>query len=71
MVLEVDSKQGLGERRLDSVNDGLLLHWRDGVDGAHSETQKTVGACVLGELGRNGLGSLDGLRGGRDGANSD
>lgn len=71
VVLEVDSEQRLSKLRLDSVEESGLLHRLDGVDRAHGETQKTISAGILSELGRNGRGGLDSLGLGRNGTNSD
>ena len=71
MVLEVDSKELLSKRALDGVEEGLLRSRRDGVDGAESKTEKTVGVPVLGELRRDGCSGLDSLRCGSYASNGD
>ena len=71
MVLEVDSEELLGKRGLDGVEESLLRGGGDGVDGAEGKAKKTVGVSVLGELGRDGRSSLDGLGGGSHASDGD
>jgi hypothetical protein len=69
MVFEVNCKERRRELALDSIKEGGLLHWADGVDGAHGKTKETVSVNIGGEAGRDGCGGLDRLGGGSDSAN--
>lgn len=69
-MFQGNSKQGLIERALDIVKECLLASWRDSVDAAESETQKTVIIRVLLELGAYLLSSLDSLLRGSDSTDS-
>lgn len=71
VVLEVDGEELLSKGALDGVEEGVLGRRRNGVDGAESETEKTVGVLVLRELGGDGSGSLDSLGGGSHTTNGD
>jgi hypothetical protein len=71
VVLEVGSEERFSQRALDSVKPGPLLRGTNGVDGAHGEAEESIGVDVLREQGRDGSGSLDSLRSGSNGTNSD
>lgn len=71
MVLEGNSKEGLGELALNTVEPGLLLDRLNSVDRAEGQTEKTVGVSVLAEAARDGGSSLYGLRSGSDTTDGD
>jgi hypothetical protein len=47
VVLQSDSEKGLGELRLDSVEESLLLNGLNRVDRAEGQSKETVGFGVL------------------------
>jgi hypothetical protein len=61
-VLQVSHKERRGQAGLDIVKEGLLSHGRDGVEVAKSQSEQTITVGVGDELGRDLLGSLNGLR---------
>ena len=58
-LLEIGSEQRLGEGRLDSVEEGGLSDWLNGVDAAESEAKETRLGGVLGERRACGGSGLD------------
>lgn len=71
VVLEVSSEQRGGQRALGVVEEGLLLVGRDGVQAAEGQAEQAVVVRVLGELGGDNLGRLNGLLGDGQAANGD
>ena len=70
-LLQVDGEELLLERRLDGVEEGVLLLRADGVDAAECKTEETIVIGVLSERSRDLGGGLNCLRGGSHGANDD
>ncbi len=61
VVPQVSREQGRAQRALDVVEEGLLLLRGDGVDAAEGQADEAVVVGVLGELGGDLGGGLDGL----------
>ena len=70
-LLQGGSEQGGGEAALDGVEEGVRLGGGDGVDGAESEAEETIGGGVRGEFAGDRSGGLNGLRGGGDATDDD
>ena len=70
-LLQVGSKELLGEAGLDGVKEGGLLFWLDRVDAAESKSEETVIVGILGELRGHRGGGLNSLAGGRHATHND
>ena len=60
-LLQIGSEQWCREARASIGEEGLLFDGLDSVDGVEGEAEQAVIVDVLLELGRDGLGELDGL----------
>lgn len=70
-LLEVGGEERLRKGALDSVEEGGLRSWLDGVDAAESQTKQTIVVGVLGEFRGDGGRSLNSLRSSSHATNDD